>query len=150
MRCWQYIPTRASCRHRDPLKAVASLANLVALLRGMSSDHIDRAASAPVDGRLADVQRAMDARGNLPPDTARLRLAVRRFHPRRDRHGAAHLRALRARAQPRAEERIRAFHGIIRATSTGRTATPEDAGLDAATERERYRAYQDRFAIESE
>ena len=50
-----------------------------------------------------------------------------------------------------AEERMRRFlaanpkdkHGAHRYTL-------EDAGLDAATERERYRAYQQRFGVESE
>jgi hypothetical protein len=149
-----YPDARIVQTHRDPLKVIASLANLVALLRSMSSDHIDRAAiGAEWTARLADgMQRAMDARDNLPPDAAPifdLQFAdfirdeigmVRRIYE----HFGLELSL-------EAEERMRSFlahnprdkHGAHRYSL-------EDAGLDAATERERYRFYQDRFAIESE
>ena len=67
-----YPDARIVQTHRDPLKVIASLANLIALLRSMSSDHIDRAAiGAEWTARLCDgMQRSMEVRDHLPPDTA--------------------------------------------------------------------------------
>ena len=149
-----YPEARIVQTHRDPLKVIASLANLVALLRSMSSDHIDRAAiGAEWTERLADgLQRAMDARDHLPPGTA----------PVFDMHFAEFIRdevGMLRRIYEHfgmelaldAEQRMRGFlaqnpkdkHGVHRYVL-------EDAGLNAETERARYRAYQERFGIESE
>ena len=64
-----YPDARIVQTHRDPLKVIASLANLVALLRSMSSDRIDRdAIGAEWTARLADgMQRSMEVRDRLPP-----------------------------------------------------------------------------------
>ena len=149
-----YPDARIVQTHRDPLKVIASLANLVALLRSMSSDRIDRAAiGAEWTARLADgLHRSMDVRGHLPPETA----------PVFDMHFSEFIRdeiGMVRRIYQHfgleltldAEERMRRFlrenprdkHGAHRYRL-------EDAGRDAATERERYRAYQERFGIESE
>ncbi len=149
-----YPDARIVQTHRDPLTVIASLANLIALLRSMSSDHIDRAAiGAEWTGRLADgMQRSMDVRDHLPPETAPVfDMHFREFI--RDEVGM--VRRIYAHFGREltldAEERMRRFlaqnpkdkHGVHRYTLA-------DAGLDAATERERYRAYQQRFGIENE
>ena len=149
-----YPDARIVQTHRDPLKVIASLANLIALLRSMSSDHIDRAAiGAEWTARLADgMQRSMDVRDQLPAETA----------PVFDMHFSEFIRDEIGMVRRiyshfgldltlEAEERMRRFltenprdkHGAHRYRL-------EDAGLDAAVERERYRPYQERFGIESE
>ncbi len=139
--------------HRDPLTVIASLASLVAVLRGMASDVIDPVAiGAEWSARLADgLERAMAVRARLPD-------SIRVF----DMHFA---------------EFIRDEIGMVRRIYAhfGRTldadaeacmrrflaANPKDkygahryklaaAGLDPATERRRYAAYQERFGIPSE
>ena len=122
--------------HRDPLKVIASLANLIALLRSMSSDHIDRAAiGAEWTARLADgMRRSMEVRDHLPPGTA----------PVFDMHFAEFIRdevGMVRRIYAHfgleltldAEERMRAFLAAEpEATSTACIATRStDAGLDA-------------------
>jgi hypothetical protein len=149
-----YPDARIVQTHRDPLKVIASLANLVALLRSMSSDHIDRAAiGAEWTTRLADgMQRSMNVRDDLPPDTAPI-FDMQFTDFIRDEIGMVRriYEHFGLELSYEAEYRMRAFltanprdkHGAHRYTL-------EDAGLDAASERERYRAYQERFAIESE
>ena len=123
-----YPDARVVQTHRDPLKVIASLASLVTLLRSMSSDRIDRGAIGaewtarlgrrPAAGR-STVRDALAA-GTL----ADLRHALRRLHPRRDRHGAAHLRALRPRAErSMPKNACAASSPPIRTTSTARIAT---------------------------
>jgi len=140
--------------HRDPLQVVASLASLVATLRGMSSDAIDRAAiGAEWTVRLADgLARAGAVRARWP-DAAPAPFDVQFGELLRDEIGMvrriyAHVgRTLSADA----EARMRAFlaanprhkHGAHRYTLA-------DAGLDATTERSRYAAYQRRFAVPSD
>jgi hypothetical protein len=149
-----YPDARIVQTHRDPLKVIASLANLIALLRSMSSDRIDRAAiGAEWTARLADgMQRSMDVRDHLPADTA----------PVFDMHFADFIRDEVGMVRTiyahfgleltlDAEERMRRFlarnprdkHGVHRYSLS-------DAGLDASIERERYRRYQERFSIQSE
>ena len=149
-----YPDARIVQTHRDPLKVIASLANLVALLRSMSSNAIDRAAiGAEWTARLADgMQRSIEVRDHLPEGTA----------PIFDMHFGEFIRdeiGMVRRIYEHfglvlsldAEERMRHFlaanprdkHGAHRYRL-------EDAGLDAATERERYRAYQERFGVASE
>jgi len=149
-----YPDARIVQTHRDPLTVIASLANLIALLRSMSSDHIDRAAiGAEWTARLAaGMQRAIEVRNHLPEGTA----------PVFDMHFADFIRdeiGMVRRIYEHfglvltldAEERMRHFlaanprdkHGAHRYTLA-------DAGLDAATERWRYRAYQQHFGIATE
>jgi len=149
-----YPDARIVQTHRDPLKVIASLANLVALLRSMSSDHIDRVAiGGEWTARLADgMQRVIAAREHLPPGTA----------PVFDMHFSDFIHdevGMVRRIYEHfglelsldAEERMRRFlaqnpkdkHGLHQYTFA-------DAGLGAAVERERYRTYQERFGVESE
>jgi hypothetical protein len=137
--------------HRDPLNVIASLANLVATLRGMSSERIDR----PVIGaewttRLADgLTRATAVRDHLPAGTTppfdmqfgeflrdevgMVRRIYAHFGWTLSDEAAARMRRFLA-ANPRDK------HGAHRYTLA-------DAGLDAATERARYAAYVDRFGV---
>jgi hypothetical protein len=149
-----YPDARIVQTHRDPLKVIASLANLVAVLRGMASDRIDRAAiGAEWTARLsAGLQRATAVRDALPADTAPvfdMHFAdfvhdeigmVRRIY---DHFGME--------LSLEAEERMRRFLAAHPSDEHGaHRYTLEDAGLDAAAERERYAAYQQRFGIQSE
>ena len=149
-----YPDARIVQTHRDPLTVIASLANLVALLRSMSSDHIDRAAiGAEWTARLADgLRRAMEVRDHLPPETA----------PVFDMHFGEFIRdeiGMVRRIYEHfglslgldAEQRMRNFLAANPKDKHGtHTYTLADAGLDPVAERERYRAYQERFGIESE
>lgn len=140
--------------HRDPLKVVASLSSLVATLRGMASDAIDRAAiGAEWTARLADgLARATAVRDRWPA-AAPAPFDVQFADLLRDEIGM--VRRIYAhvgrRLSPEAEQRMRAFlaanprdkHGAHRYTLA-------DAGLDPAVERARYAAYQQRFAVPSE
>ena len=150
----EYPDVRIVQTHRDPLKVVASLASLVAALRSMATDEIDaHEIGADWTARLADgLERSMVARANgmLPPsqvldvqfhDLVRDEIAtVRRIYS----HFGLTLSAA-------AEARMRAFlaanprekHGVHRYALSA-------AGLDEATERRRYAAYEARFAIPRE
>jgi hypothetical protein len=140
--------------HRDPLQVVASLASLVATLRTMASDDIDRAAIAVewTAFLAAGLTRAAATRDRWPasaPPPFDMQFAdflrdeigmVRRIY--------AHFGRELSRE---AEEGMRTFlannprdkHGSHRYTLA-------DASLDPATERARYAAYRARFAVPSE
>jgi hypothetical protein len=150
----EYPDVRIVQTHRDPLKVVASLASLVAALRSMATDDVDpHEIGADWTARLADgLERGMAARasGLLPPsqvldvqfhDLVRDEIAtVRRIYS----HFGLTL-------SPDAEARMRAFlaanppekHGAHRYALAA-------AGLDQATERRRYVAYEARFGIPRE
>jgi hypothetical protein len=138
--------------HRDPLRVVASLASLVTLLRSMASDAVDRIA-------IGAEWTALLARGLAHTTAVRRRLAADRVF---DMHFAelirdeiAMVRRIYAHAgwtlEPDAEARMRRFlaanpkdkHGAHRYTLA-------DAGLDLATERARYRDYQETYHAASE
>lgn len=147
-----YPDARIVQTHRDPLTVVASLANLVAMLRSMASDRIDRAAiGAEWTARLADgLARAMAVRAALPTGTApifdlhyRELIAdeigtVRRLY---EHFGLELERDAEHRMHRFLADHPRDKHGVHEYTLAA-------AGLDAARERERYRAYTERFGIE--
>jgi hypothetical protein len=147
-----YPDARIVQTHRDPLKVIASLANLVALLRSMSSDAIDRAAIGLEWTTLlaAGLEHTTAVRRSLAPGRV---LDMHFAELIRDE--IAMVRRIYAHAgwelEPDAEARMRRFlaanpkdkHGAHRYALA-------DAGLDAATERARYRAYQDEYGIASE
>ena len=150
----EYPDARIVQTHRDPLKVVASLASLVALLRGMASDRIDRAAiGAEWTARLANgLQRATDVRTRLLRDDAQV---FDMHFPAFIRDEVGMVRRIYThfgmQLSADAEARMRRFlsanprdkHGAHRYTLA-------DASLDAATERRRYAAYQQRFGIADE
>ena len=138
--------------HRDPLRVVASLASLVTLLRSLASDAVDRAA-------IGTEWTALLARGLARTTAVRARLSADRVF---DMHFAefirdeiAMVRRIYAHAgwalEPDAEARMRQFlaanpkdkHGAHRYTLA-------DARLDLASERARYRDYQEAYHIASE
>ena len=149
-----YPDARIVQTHRDPLKVIASLASLVTLLRGMASDRIDpHAIGAEWTEILAQgLEKTMQVRamGVLHADQVfDMQFAefiadeiamVRRIY--------AHF-GMEFSAE--AESRMRRFlannpkdkHG-------GHRYTLAQSGLDVATERRRYAAYQERFCIASE
>jgi len=149
-----YPDARIVQTHRDPLKVVASLTSLVTLLRSLASDRPDPfAVGAEWAPRLAaGLERAMAVRARGLPATARV-LDVQFTDFMRDE-----MRTVRRlythfdlELSPEAEAHMRRFlaenprdrHGVHRYTLA-------DAGLDPATERGRYAAYQERFGVASE
>lgn len=150
----EYPDARVVQTHRDPLRVVASLASLVAVLRSMASDAIDRHEIGREWTELLarGLARATAVRDARPPDAP----AIFDVHFRelmRDEIGM--VRRIYAHfdleLSADAEARMRRFlaanpkdkHGAHRYTLA-------DAGLDAAAERERYRAYEERYAIAPE
>jgi hypothetical protein len=140
--------------HRDPLKVIASLASLAALLRSMASDDIDRAAiGAEWTARLADGlarSAAVRDRGLVPAaqvfdvqfaefmrdEIGMVRRIYEHFGLTLGAEAEARMRRFLA-ANPRDK------HGAHRYTLG-------EAALDPAVERRRYAAYQERFAVPSE
>ena len=140
--------------HRDPLRVIASLVSLICTLRSMASDAIDaHEIGADWSARLADgLTRTMRVRerGLLPPaqvfdmhfhEFMRDEIAmVRRIYAHFDMELSA-----------QAETRMRRFLADNRVDKHGRhTYALGLGGLDEATERRRYAAYQQRHGIPNE
>jgi hypothetical protein len=149
-----YPDARIVQTHRDPLKVIASLTSLVALLRGLASERVDPLAiGAEWTERLAGgLERAMAVRaGGMPPEARVFDMHFADFV----RDEIAMVRRIYAHfdlaLSPEAEARMRRFladnpkdkHGAHRYTLAA-------AGLDPDTERGRYAAYVERFAITPE
>jgi hypothetical protein len=149
-----YPDARIIQTHRDPLKVIASLTSLVTYLRSMASDHLDPfAIGADWTARLArGLENSMAVRDRARLDASRVFdlhfgefvgneiPMIRRIY---DHFGLAFTAD--------AEARMRQFLAANPADKHGRHHyTLADAGLDAATERRRYAAYQDRFNVKSE
>ena len=150
----EYPDARIVQTHRDPLRVLASLVSLVCTLRSIASDDIDpREVGAEWSVRLADgMSRTMAVRdrGLLPTaqvfdmqfrDFLRDEIAmVRRIYT----HFGMEL-------SREAEARMRRFLVDNRADKHGRhTYSLALGGLDEATERARFAAYQARYEIPSE
>jgi len=150
----EYPDARIVQTHRDPTKVIASLANLVATLRGMASDRIDRRAiGREWSARLADgLERSIAVRDRLVCDPARVFdmhfgdfirdeiATVRRIY---QHFGLALSDETEARMRRFLADNPRDKHGRHRYTLA-------QAGLDPTEERRRYAAYQQRFAIADE
>ena len=149
----EYPDARIVQAHRDPLRVIASLASLIANLRSMASDAVDPAAigvewTMRLAAGLRHAATVRDTRAHGVPvfdmhfrDFIRDEIAmVRRIYAHFDLQltGKAEVRMRRFLAANPKDK-----HGTHRYTLS-------DAGLDAATERARYREYQDRYAIEPE
>jgi sulfotransferase family protein len=149
-----YPDARIVQTHRDPLKVIASLASLVALLRGMASDRIDpNAIGAEWTLVLAQgLEKTMQVRatGVLHADQVfDMQFAefiadeiamVRRIYTHFDMEFTTE-----------AESRMRQFLAVNPKDKHGaHRYTLGQSGLDPAVERRRYAAYQERFAIKSE
>jgi hypothetical protein len=137
--------------HRDPLEVAGSLASLTAVLRSTFSDGIDRAAVGPeMSARWADaMDRALRARdgGAVPAERF---FDVRYVDLLRD--PIATVRAIYAHFdqpfRPVAEDAMRRYLVEHRKDKHGRHEyTLAEFGLDPDRERERYRAYRERFQL---
>jgi Sulfotransferase family len=150
----EYPDARIIQTHRDPLRVVASLANLVAHLRSMASDTIDRhAIGREWSERLAaGLAHATAVRARRPPAAS----PVFDMHFRdfiRDEIGM--VRQIYAHfdieLSAEAEARMRRFLAANPKDKHGaHHYSLADAGLDVATERARYCPYQERYRIASE
>jgi hypothetical protein len=149
-----YPDARIVQTHRDPLRVIASLAHLVAVLRGLASDRIDRAEiGADWTARLADgLGRTLALRraGALPPERVfDVQFAefvgneietIRRIY---DHFGFE--------LSPEAEARMRRYLAVNGKDSAGaHRYRLADAGLDAAAERRRYADYVEHFRVAAE
>jgi hypothetical protein len=150
----EYPDARVIQTHRDPLRVVASLASLVAYLRSMASDAIDRHAigvewTERLAAGLAHATAVRAARPASAPPVFDMHFQelirdeigmVRRIYAHFDL-------ALGAEAEARMRRFLAANpkdkHGAHRYTLA-------DAGLDVASERARYGDYQARYGIASE
>ena len=149
-----YPDARIVQTHRDPLRVVASLAHLVTVLRGMGSDAADtREIGADWTRRLADgLERTIAVRlsGALPPErvfdvqfgefVGHEIATIRRIY---DHFGLG--------LSSEAEARMSRYLAANPKDGQGahRYALGQ-AGLDAATERKRYAAYQEHFRVPDE
>jgi len=139
--------------HRDPLEVVASVASLHAVLRRTFSNAVEPTAVGPeVSAMLAgDIARGMDAldRGCAPPEKV---LDVWYTDLLRDPIGT--VRRIYAHfdlpLRREVEARMRRFPRENLQDKDGRHEySLEEFGLDAETERDRYRFYCDRFSLQS-
>jgi hypothetical protein len=148
-----YPDARIVQTHRDPLTVVASLTSLITLLRSLATDRIDPVAiGADWTRRLADgLERATAVRERAcaPGQVLDVHFrdlvgheieTVRRIYVHFDME-----------LTPEAERRMRRFLADNPRDKHGRHRyTLAAAGLDPGTERQRYRAYRERFGIPSE
>jgi hypothetical protein len=149
-----YPDARVVITHRDPLRVIGSLCNLMAALQWMRSDHVDYEAivGAMALGFPFLCERMMKQRqeGELPEgritdvlytDLAREPLAT-----------VAQLYAqLGLSLSAEAEARMRRFLADRRqATRGGHEYAFETTGLDRGAERGRYAAYMSRYGIDPE
>ena len=150
----EYPDARIVQTHRDPLRVIASLASLIALLRSMASDAIDRVAigrewTERLAAGLAHATRVREARSSgvaavfdmhfqefIRDEIAMVRRIYDHFELTLTEEAERRMRRFLA-ANPKDK------HGAHRYTLA-------DAGLDAEEERARYRAYQDGYQIVSE
>jgi hypothetical protein len=139
--------------HRDPLKVIASVSALSAHLRRMASDDVSIAETA--EGYAEDIflglDRGMRARdsGAFPPgQVVDVHFADFRADPLatvRQLYGA-----LGRDLSDATEARMRRFLAGHPDDGGGGRYTFADTGLDAGALRERSRAYQERYGVDSE
>ncbi len=140
--------------HRDPVKVAASIASLVSLLRGMSTDDVDPIENgADWAARVAGgLQETLDVRSGIENEDVQFFdmyfgdfmndpiAMVGRIY----RHFGRELDA-------EAESRMRAFLAANSRKLRGKHEyTLKGAGLDLSSERKRFQAYQERFSVPSE
>jgi len=141
--------------HRDPLKVIASISALGASLREMTTDHFEvtRLAQQYGEDIVVGLDRALRARADGVFDTGRV-IDIRYQDIRHDLIAAVGriYDQLGLELTAEVESRMRAFlaaHPGDQAGSLKRYSFA-DTGLDEGALRERVRAYQDYFDIESE
>jgi len=149
-----YPDAQIAVTHRDPLKVLASLTSLIAVLRWAHSDRVDYAKLG------ADhAQRYASSLERLALDTQAGALPVERMHHGRyadflddPLDAAARLYARFGRPFP---EELRAAMGEFLASRKRdehgeHTYVFEDLGLDRAAQRARFRRYQEQFQVPDE
>jgi hypothetical protein len=149
-----YPDARIVQTHRDPLRVIASLAHLVAVLRSLGSDRIDRAEiGADWTARLSEgLSRTLALRraGALPPErvfdvqfsefVGNEIATIERIY---DHFGYV--------LSPEAEARMRRYLASNGKDSAGtHRYRLADAGLDPAVERRRYGDYAEHFRVTAE
>ena len=148
-----YPDARIVQTHRDPLTIVASLTSLCCMLRSMTSDAVDpHAIGADWSRRLAaGLEHTLKVREGGVPASQVYDLQFRAFVG----HEIEEIRKLYGwlgrNLSSEAEARIRAFLAANSRDRRGRHRYRlSDAGLDEASERPRFAAYQARHAVPSE
>jgi hypothetical protein len=149
-----YPDARIVQNHRDPLKVVASLVSLVCTLRSLAMDEIDpHEVGRDWTQRLAaGLDHATRVRDEAKlPESQVLDVAFREFMADEIAMVRQIYEHFGMEYTAEAERRMRAFLAANRANKHGRHSYDlAFAGLDEPTERKRYAAYQERFAIPSE
>jgi hypothetical protein len=141
--------------HRDPLKVIASLSALGASLREMTTDHFEvtRLAKQYSEDIIDGLDRALEARSAGVFDTGTV-LDVRYQDIRHDLVGAIGkvYDQLGWNLSTEAETRMRAFLAAHPGDQGGslKRYSFADTGLNEGELRERARAYQEHFDVESE
>jgi len=141
--------------HRDPLKVIASVSALGASLREMTTDSFDVRTLATQYGEdiMVGLDRALDARRGGLFDPGQV-IDVRYQDFRVDLIGTIGriYDEIGVELTDEAESRMRAFLDAHPGDSAGslRRYSFADTGLDRAAMRERARAYQEFFDVESE
>jgi hypothetical protein len=150
----EYPDARVVITHRDPLRVIGSLCNLMAALHWMRSDHVDydaivRAMSFGFPFLCERVMKQRDA-GEVPAE----RIADVRYGDL-VREPLATIAALYRRLgrslSAEAEARMRAFLEDHRQAKRGAHEYAfESTGLERAAERAKYAAYLERYGIPAE
>ena len=141
--------------HRDPVRVIASISALVALLRSMASDHatIVRAAEQYAEDILVGLERSVEARrdGTVPADQV-VDVQFEEFLADPIATIATVYEALDLPFGGDAESAMRAFLAAHPGDGGGGGSryTFADTGLDAAVLRERSRSYQEYFGVTTE
>ncbi len=149
-----YPDARIVQNHRDPLKVVASLVSLVCTLRSLAMEEVDpHEIGLDWTQRLAaGLEHATRIRDEAKlPESQVLDVPFREFMADEIAMVRKIYEHFGMEYSAEAERRMRAFLAANAADKHGRhTYDLSLAGLDEATERKRYAAYQQRFEIPSE
>lgn len=151
----QYPDAIVIQNHRDPLKVIASISALGASLREMTTDHFEvkRLAAQYSEDIMLGLERALEARAAGVFDTGRV-LDVRYQDIRHDLIGAIGriYDQLGWNLSAEAESRMRTFLAAHPGDQGGslKRYSFDETGLDEGELRERAKAYQDFFDVESE
>jgi hypothetical protein len=149
-----YPDARIVQNHRDPLKVVASLVSLVCTLRTLASEEVDpheigRDWTQRLAAGLDHATRVRDA-AKLPASQV-FDVPFREFMADEIAMVRKIYQHFGMEYTPEAERRMRNFLAENTADKHGRHSYDLTlGGLDEATERRRYAAYQERFGIPSE
>jgi hypothetical protein len=139
--------------HRDPLRVIASVSALMAVLRRLACDDptVEEAAAEFSEYILEGLDRSVvdRRRGIVPPDrVVDVQLAAFVGDPFATIRGI--YERLGLELTPEAEQRMRTFLAAHPGDGGGQRYRFRDTGLDPAALRERVREYQQYFDVPSE